>query len=588
MAAILMMPAHISAETIGPKIEGQKYGLTDLTPKTLSVTAVQADNGLWGFVDQSGKDKIKPKYQAIGTPQQYEINAIGLSHNIKQGIIPVMLNGKWGFVNHNGKEVVKPVYDWVGQFKTDRKRSGFNEGDLEGTCMVVQGRRAFTINNKGKEIEGPSYYGVESVDGLLIVNQNNKLTLLDSNGKWTDLSIVDGGYILLNTDKGTSGFYNKNDKKTYTIAIEPNWIKDDSGLVYSIDNTGNIDRSTGGFNKVEKSGKFIIATKNDKQGLLTEKGKEIIAPTYDGIEVADDKNILIKKDGKFGVASADGNILIEPSYPSLSVKNGYIVFTTSDNNKGLLTASGKEILAPQYEDIDVWPDNIVIYKKNGKYGAATTTGEILFEPLYSNISQTNDQYLTLATGNEKNSLYDIKNKKIVLSDYEKIGEALNTYNRTFYTLKKNGKWGIINDKFQIVIPCEYSGIWGRSQDREYAYIKNASGTGLVKFNDDNIAKVVVRPGIFDSFFTAYETNFIVGEKNNSKGAYCKKNGAVIKPGQGADYFTYSGGIIFAPKAQSGTMNAFNSKGEFVGTFTGSATQTQRMNNWLNQIVPKLK
>ncbi|MDE5870163.1 MAG: WG repeat-containing protein, partial [Muribaculaceae bacterium] len=126
LSFLLLISAGASAITTGPRVEGQKYGITDLEVKNLYVTAVKGDNGLWGFIDQVGKEKIKPKYQAVGEPQQYEVHAVGLTTPIKQGIIPVLLNGKWGFVNHSGKEVIKPAYDWVGTFKTELKKSGFN------------------------------------------------------------------------------------------------------------------------------------------------------------------------------------------------------------------------------------------------------------------------------------------------------------------------------------------------------------------------------------------------------------------------------------------------------------------------------
>ncbi|MDE5869294.1 MAG: WG repeat-containing protein, partial [Muribaculaceae bacterium] len=396
-------------------------------------------------------------------------------------------------------------------------------------------------------------------------------------------------YILYDKKSDKKVFYNKNDKKSYPVALSPDWVKDDNGLIYKLSSTGSIDKAIGGYSNIEKSDNFLIVSQNNKKGLLSLSGQEILAPVYDDIVLGNNNSVLIKKEGKYGIANSNGNIIVEPVYPHLSAENGYIIVTSSDNHKGLLSSTGKEIIAPVYDDLKAWPNNLILLSKNGKYGIASAKGNVLLEPLYSNISKNGD-LLTLTGSDNAKSIYDLAKERTVLTGFDEIGNILySTSTNAFYPLKKNGKWGIINKNYQIVIPCQYNDIWARTKtsDNNYAYIKNSAGTGLVKFNSDNTAKIVVNPGIFDSFYTAYESNYIIGVKNKSLGAYCKKNGAIIKPGQGGDYLTYAGGIIFAPaKPKWGMVNAFTSTGDYLGS--ANITNEAQLRRWLQQMTPKLK
>jgi hypothetical protein len=53
-------------------------------------------NNKWGFIDETGKEVIIPKYDSVGKG----------SKRFSGDYLEVRLNGKWGIVNKNGKEVV--------------------------------------------------------------------------------------------------------------------------------------------------------------------------------------------------------------------------------------------------------------------------------------------------------------------------------------------------------------------------------------------------------------------------------------------------------------------------------------------------
>lgn len=62
-------------------------------------------NGKWGFVDEDGKEIIKPQYE----------EAKSFSH----GLAAVLKDGKWGFINKEGYMVIEPQFSEVGYFLED-------------------------------------------------------------------------------------------------------------------------------------------------------------------------------------------------------------------------------------------------------------------------------------------------------------------------------------------------------------------------------------------------------------------------------------------------------------------------------------
>ncbi|MFC0035951.1 WG repeat-containing protein [Cardiobacterium valvarum] len=76
-----------------------------IRPYSEGMAAVEK-NGRWGFIDQQGREIVKPQYQ--------DVLPYGESR------AAVKKDGHWGFVNKRGKETVKPQYDNVWSYKDGR------------------------------------------------------------------------------------------------------------------------------------------------------------------------------------------------------------------------------------------------------------------------------------------------------------------------------------------------------------------------------------------------------------------------------------------------------------------------------------
>ena len=88
------------------------------------------EGGQWGFVDETGKEVIPPKYDWVD--------------HFSEGLAAVRLNGLSGFFNEQGKEVIPPKYDMVIDFS-------------EHLARFKRNRKEGFVDETGKEVIPPKY-----------------------------------------------------------------------------------------------------------------------------------------------------------------------------------------------------------------------------------------------------------------------------------------------------------------------------------------------------------------------------------------------------------------------------------------------
>ncbi len=102
------------------------------------------ENGLWGFIDHTGKIKISAKFRSAG--------------QFSDGVAPVRLNGTYGYINRTGDFELPPKYDVAYSF--------FN-----GRAKVFMDGKPYYIDKDGKIIFEHNYSKIEGFqeDNISIV-----------------------------------------------------------------------------------------------------------------------------------------------------------------------------------------------------------------------------------------------------------------------------------------------------------------------------------------------------------------------------------------------------------------------------------
>lgn len=307
-----------------------------------------------------------------------------------------------------------------------------------------------------------------------------------------------------------------------------------------------VNKDTGKVGYVDENGKVIIGykydasygftkygfahvMKNNKFGLIDKTGKLIIDYKYDNtnkILGVSENCIAVYEDGKWNLLNKTGKKITNKQYDSISCASNNIISVNVDGKKGRLDSKGNEIIEPIYDEIEDVKNGLFIVSKNEKYGLMDNEGKEFLPIEYQNISNKVD-YLRLKKDN-KFGILDLKSKKIVADlkyqkmyaynrdilivqlngkygliseeTYEEILEPIydeiGEYDHTSQAkIKLNGKWGLLNDKAELIVPIKYDEIyyiWVHGPGRHYGdvfKVKLDDKWGLLNDNYDLVIPI---------------------------------------------------------------------------------------------------
>lgn len=121
----------------------------------------------------------------------------------------------------------------------------------------------------------------------------------------------------------------------------------------------------------DKVGKFnqgvALAWKNGKVGLITQDGKEIIAPQYEYISgFGRDGIAYTTKKGLKGLINMTGKVIVDNIYGDIGAFHGFWAITRKNGLAGMINKHGKVLIPNEYELIKVDKGGVVRAIKSGK------------------------------------------------------------------------------------------------------------------------------------------------------------------------------------------------------------------------------
>ena len=162
---------------------------------------------------------------------------------------------------------------------------------------------------------------------------------------------------------------------------------------------------------------------NGKCGYIDYSGKIAIPCIYDDAEQFSGKYAAVKKGEKWGVINRDGQYVIPPIYSLIfNIVDSYVFAQDENRNKGVVDVLGNSIIPFEYSSLSYAGDSIFIISiwdrstEKWKRGFKHASGKLIY-------------------GIELEGAYG--------------------YNMGLASVKKNGKWGFIDKKGNLVIPFKY-------------------------------------------------------------------------------------------------------------------------------------
>ena len=426
------------------------------------------------------------------------------------GMILVTKGNKKGVIGIDGKIIVPIQYDNV---KFSKKGNDFG-----GLIVVSNELKKKSGSDKEKE------YGLYNKDGVQLASMD----------RFDYISISDRypyeGFAMVWIFEGI-----RNDTLYYTDGsiseIEKSRIKKNAVLL----NDGKLLSAYDDF-FIEK-GRFIVVKKDNKKGVLNNKGEVIIPIQFEDVSIEHGDGLIgvqtpYSNGGrKYGVFNDKGEIIVPVGkYESAWVDKTFIK-VEKNGKKGMLNNKGVEIVpCGLYEEIYVCDDedsekerngrtyHYLSIGSNGKKGAMNDKGKV-FVPIgkYERFRVLN-QNNTLVELNKKQGLLDKNGTMIVpIGKYDDL-----RYRYGVLTYSQNGSWGILDEKGNQATLAEYDEIKPARHSYGIALVKKEGKCGVI-YRD---GKIIIPLG-------EYEDSDFSGEmgslKSKGETVIFKINGEILAP-----------------------------------------------------------
>ncbi len=217
------------------------------------------------------------------------------------------------------------------------------------------------------------------------------------------------------------------------------------------------------FDKAENfMGNFAWAKSKRKWGLINQQGVWVLPPAYNVWQETEENFCIVKKKGKFGLVNlSTGKETVVCLYKKtfyFEELNGFGVAAVVIKKKkaGLIDRQGKE-LVPCLYDVGKRPfaeaaPRFYQVKQKKKMGLIDWTGAVVVPCRYDEVMPDDNE--TISTKRKgKYGLYKTNGAQLTDCQYE---STLLFDNEGYAVAKKNGKFGLIDRRGRLVLPCEYA------------------------------------------------------------------------------------------------------------------------------------
>lgn len=487
--------------------------------QVIKVQSQDADWPIYGFRNyQTGDTLITPRYD------------YAKPHFQKLGLAIVGMNELYGVVDSKGKEIIPVKYTRV--FLQKGYVQVKEDGDYYGDNGKKDGKFGL-YNAQGKLLIAPKYDYLGKVkSGLLRANKGG-VDHLSDDGVFSgeDVEITGGKWGFIDTTGKTIVSFN------YTYARD---FKEDIAKVY-VGGKNDDWVYDGKWNYVNKNNKLIIPESFTGQssftnGLMIVSKEEIIK--YPG---ENDETTTL-----YGLINTKGDFKLKPIYYSIDFVNKKLIQVKKNYSEPIqllrldlskvIEGEIQEILGSSYSK----SDTLLFVRSNGLWGIVSTDGNTIVPPTFDQIkcdlSTGKNLYYVHKIIEDNNAnisknlmgIIDIHGKEILPIQYEDFQTLSNSYSDYSFLVKKNKKWGRVDQDNQLISPFEYETLLPTDikVNGDMVFLVSKKGKWGLIDNDNN----VIIDLIFDTLPNAYDIQYGF-RKNSIKASYGGKIAIIDQAGK---------------------------------------------------------
>jgi len=336
--------------------------------------------------------------------------------------------------------------------------------------------------------------GGDFFEGLAAVKKKGKWGFIDTNGTWTIQPTFDRGY-------------------ASSLKHRCEYNTENYGIGYFQEGKAHIENFRQ-WGYINKQGNWIIEPQFDK-----------CLPFHEGVAA-------VLKNNKLGYIDTVGNWIIEPFLDYNKETASDFEWTTISHNHncsegiiackindkwGYKTIGGQNLTSFDYTFVSKFHEGIGIVFKNALKGIIDKNGKSILNCEWEGITIGYKEKWIIAFDGMNYHLYDFQGEKIIETAIGKVKYFINGC----ISVKKNGQWGMINQKGKTIIDYQYDDMLYFMED--LIAVKKGDKWGYIDLNNE-----VVLPFIYD-FADNFKYNHAAVKKDGLY-FYINKKGVQISKG----------------------------------------------------------
>ena len=422
-------------------------------------------NNKWGVIDENGDVIIEPSYEEMM-----------IIPNNKTDIFLCTYDVNYNTGEYSTKALNSKNQEIFTEYNKVEAISNHDENDTlwyeDNVLRVQKDGKWGVINYDGKVLLNTEYDSIESVQGIknaLLIEKEGKYGVADNEGK----IILDPIYTGV-TNLG------KDNRSGYIV-------KNDEGLYGIVDASKNVILENK-YEEIEKvyGNDLYVVSQNGKQKVVNKDGQDVLTEGFDQITnilKTKDSGVIYTSNGKYGIMTLTGEIKIEAQYDNLVEAKANVFIATKDNKRGIIDIDNQEKVPFDYNTITYNEIGDIYVAEDENYNSQVMNNQ--FEVKQTGILieiNTDSGYFVLRQNDEYkyyNFKFEEKNKKDILTNHtlyldkkdnqygyvDKDGNVVIEYmyddateqnEYGFAAVKKDGKWGAINNKGEVIQEPTYN------------------------------------------------------------------------------------------------------------------------------------
>lgn len=363
-------------------------------------------------------------------------------------------DSSYGYLDYEGNVVISAQFEDAEDFQYGIAKVTTKDGEA---YIDLTGKTVFTINDLATQqnLDVEELYIYDFSNGLARIDNYDSTGYINTKGEMVvpfdkyydgydfgeDLAMVyddDYNNYFIKSD-GTVAFETDEDYDYYSFSGNRAVVYDyESGQYGYVDEKGNLAVPFILDDAFDYQGNLALFEEDGKYGVLDKKGTVILEPTFETAKITDD-GYVIGDDGLFTMILSNQLAPISKFLTDLSpeiYENLYIEF---DGDRYVFKDFAGNMLA-SYEDYDYLGDHIFEISS----GTIIDTRDVKSVPEAKNAFNINVDYDFMFIDNTGKVILD-------LSDYDSV----QSFSEGLAVVEKEGKYGYIDKKGNVVIPIQY-------------------------------------------------------------------------------------------------------------------------------------